>query len=600
VIAVMLSAFLTRRKYGVISLIGLLLGHTIYLSTFSFQFDDSRRDYLSTIATETDYGISDAGTLQESKSSNEKWRNKYSTGVMLDIDTLTKVSPLKQQSNELDLLVSSARPFHRPLHYHAMIVPMRDREEHLIEFQRLLNPYLAKNYNNSEFSLFIVEQDDHESFNKGWLVNVGIAEIIRHSPETECISMHDVDFAPDISSSKELIKGPVYYDKCSLPTGTASEMIRNNWTVPYLAYTGGVVTMHLQHWRAINGFSNQYISWGAEDDDLYLRLRKRDLLAVNKRRTHFIYRPPTGYGRFREIGQRGEIHHFTEYSDEKSGMNVERLRRMQDFPRRAEHDGLSDLQYKITSHKRRIDKKNGFAQIHHVKVKQQLLEFVHIPDIGRIGLDLEKAAAQIGIPWGKCHFASYRDNDFDCPANFEHLGLKSNLVDDQHLLWSIPYGEWNIDTMFEGKHLFIIVRNPFTYVISKFYKYNTEYSQHENGDSALNEFVHLMLCQDSKSQATIFQQHEYVFQNNTTPVKHVLPYENLTSSLPALFEQYDLPIDINLDILSHEYPLGIQNLTTHSIFLIHQYFAEDFHLLNYSTIHIEGESASISELCSET
>lgn len=167
------------------------------------------------------------------------------------------------------------------VHYHAIVVPYRNREYHLHEFQKRLYPYIEKHFRHrregqhhvSEFSLWIIEQDDDEPFNRGWLGNVGIAEILRHTPEVECLTFHDVDFVPEEKEINEAeVMGPVYYDKCSVPTQTGSELFRTglNWTVGYQEHAGGVVTMHLQHWQAVNGFSNDYVSWGGEDDDLYV------------------------------------------------------------------------------------------------------------------------------------------------------------------------------------------------------------------------------------------------------------------------------------------------------------------------------------------
>ena len=41
---------------------------------------------------------------------------------------------------------------------------------------------------------------------------------------------------------------------------------------------GGIVGMSLKHWRAINGFGNNYFGWGGEDDELHHRLRLNGLL----------------------------------------------------------------------------------------------------------------------------------------------------------------------------------------------------------------------------------------------------------------------------------------------------------------------------------
>lgn len=47
---------------------------------------------------------------------------------------------------------------------------------------------------------------------------------------------------------------------------------------PYMTSAGGIVGMSLKHWRAINGFGNNYFGWGGEDDELHHRLRLNGLL----------------------------------------------------------------------------------------------------------------------------------------------------------------------------------------------------------------------------------------------------------------------------------------------------------------------------------
>jgi hypothetical protein len=220
---------------------------------------------LSLLKAKSKQNIKDKDEFEEYPISVEKWRNKVNTGIHLGANKFIKI-PKVMKPNEpiMDLATLPT------VHYHAIVVPYRTREYHLQQFQQMMNPYIEHHYNKStsEFSLWIIEQDDTEPFNRGWLANVGISEIIRHTPEVECLTFHDVDLVPDVESND--VKGSVYYNNCSVPTQVGSELFRDglNWTVGYKEYTGGIVNMHLKHWRAINGFSNDYISWGGEDDDL--------------------------------------------------------------------------------------------------------------------------------------------------------------------------------------------------------------------------------------------------------------------------------------------------------------------------------------------
>ena len=41
--------------------------------------------------------------------------------------------------------------------------------------------------------------------------------------------------------------------------------------LPYLQLVGGVFSIRREHFQKVNGYSNLYWGWGAEDDDMYLR-----------------------------------------------------------------------------------------------------------------------------------------------------------------------------------------------------------------------------------------------------------------------------------------------------------------------------------------
>ena len=41
--------------------------------------------------------------------------------------------------------------------------------------------------------------------------------------------------------------------------------------LPYNALVGGVFSIRREHFQMVNGYSNLYWGWGAEDDDMYNR-----------------------------------------------------------------------------------------------------------------------------------------------------------------------------------------------------------------------------------------------------------------------------------------------------------------------------------------
>jgi len=167
-----------------------------------------------------------------------------------------------------------------------------------------MEKYIQNNFNTSEqeFSLWVIEQYDDELFNRAWLANVGFSEIFKAEPNTECITIHDIDLVPDNSSQ---VKGPIWYDRCDLPIQVGSELMHFKWGVPYESNAGGITTFSQKHCKIINCFSNDYAGWGGEDDDLFNRLRLNELL---ESKTRVIRRPPKGEGRFMTISQKSTHH----------------------------------------------------------------------------------------------------------------------------------------------------------------------------------------------------------------------------------------------------------------------------------------------------
>ena len=50
------------------------------------------------------------------------------------------------------------------------------------------------------------------------------------------------------------------------------EQMRSCVRLTYEELIGGVLNIRTEHFLAVNGYSNLYWGWGAEDDDLYYRL----------------------------------------------------------------------------------------------------------------------------------------------------------------------------------------------------------------------------------------------------------------------------------------------------------------------------------------
>ena len=496
--------------------------------------------------------------------------------------------------------------------HHAIIVPYRNRPYHYEKFIPLLDEYLSTHFDTTrtEFSLYIVEQDDQEPFNRAWLGNVGLTEIFQRQPQTQCITFHDIDLIPD--TNPEFVKGPVWYHQCDRPTQIGSELSHFNWTVPYPESAGGVTTLSQTHWKQINGFSNDYVGWGGEDDDFFKRLYKNRLL---DRMTTLMHRPPTGYGRFKTISQETEHHVRDANYQGKMGnqstpssftyqynISLQLLGQMESARnKRWKYDGLSDLQYTIHSSTEQPGPKGGLFRIFHLKARQQLLEFVHIPKTA--GSSIEQAAGTAGIPWGACHFQHASNAEMNCPdpPNFEGLQLKPRKGSSRKRfpagtsLWHVPPHLWNINLLYSQKK-FTVVRNPYSMAVSIYYDKWVGYQGKENRSqpATLNSFLQTWFAAPPNPLFTLCQA-DYVLHHktNATIIEHVLKFETLDRDFAALMKQYDLQDRIRLPPSHHTNEAnlvgGEQKLTVHDLDattrqLIEKHYARDFELFGYEKI----------------
>jgi N-terminal region of glycosyl transferase group 7 len=75
----------------------------------------------------------------------------------------------------------------------AIVIPFRDRKQHLPILLKNLHPFLVKQ--QIDYRIFIVEQSPDGSFNRAKLMNVGFTEALKLY-EWDCFIFHDVDLLP--------------------------------------------------------------------------------------------------------------------------------------------------------------------------------------------------------------------------------------------------------------------------------------------------------------------------------------------------------------------------------------------------------------------
>ena len=153
------------------------------------------------------------------------------------------------------------------MHKLGIIVPYRNRFDHLETFKKEIVNYLDSNcYDNYE--IIIVNQDDARLFNRGMLLNIGF----KKAKELKCdyVIFHDVDMLPIYAN----------YSYCNKPVHLSTNFELEEGEKPrtiFDEYFGGVTLFPIDDFEKIDGYSNKYWGWGYEDDDLRLRCDEKGI-----------------------------------------------------------------------------------------------------------------------------------------------------------------------------------------------------------------------------------------------------------------------------------------------------------------------------------
>lgn len=153
-----------------------------------------------------------------------------------------------------------------------IIIPYRNRREHLKEFTRRLQRYMEKF--DIPYKVYVIDQDEAKMFNRGMLLNIGYT----YAKKDRCdyIVFHDVDMMPV----------HVDYSYSETPLQMATHFIirddNTNRTI-FDEYFGGVTMFPIEDFEKINGYSNKYWGWGFEDSDLLFRCRSNAIGLDNLR-----------------------------------------------------------------------------------------------------------------------------------------------------------------------------------------------------------------------------------------------------------------------------------------------------------------------------
>ncbi|XP_069976734.1 beta-1,4-galactosyltransferase 2-like isoform X2 [Penaeus vannamei] len=199
----------------------------------------------------------------------------------------------------------------------AIIVPFRDRQSQVGPFLYHMHKFLQRQQLN--YTIYIVEQEGTDLFNRARLLNVGYLQALTDGP-FDCYAFHDIDMLPE--DDRHL------YHCSPQPRHLAVAASNQNYSLAYNKYFGGACLMTQEHLARVNGWSNIYWGWGGEDDDMWRRLSFENIP---------VWRFPASVARYKTI------------KHDPQTVNKKRYQTLQRNTGRYPHDGLSTIKYVIKS-----------------------------------------------------------------------------------------------------------------------------------------------------------------------------------------------------------------------------------------------------------
>ncbi|KAK1334385.1 hypothetical protein QTO34_005389 [Cnephaeus nilssonii] len=203
-------------------------------------------------------------------------------------------------------------------HKVAIIIPFRNRQEHLKYWLYYLHPILQRQ--QLDYGIYVINQAGESTFNRAKLLNVGFQEALKDY-DYNCFVFSDVDLIPMDDRNA--------YRCFSQPRHISVAMDKFGFSLPYVQFFGGVSALSKQQFLTINGFPNNYWGWGGEDDDIFNRLVFKGMS---------ISRPNAVVGKCRMIRHS---------RDKKNEPNPQRFDRIAHTKETMLSDGLNTLTYKV-------------------------------------------------------------------------------------------------------------------------------------------------------------------------------------------------------------------------------------------------------------
>jgi hypothetical protein len=191
--------------------------------------------------------------------SSDYWIKKWGSFTINieedDLRTLNQKLAILQSRYSRKKLVNKGKKL-------SIIIPYRNRREALDKIIPSLTEYVSKQV--EDFEILVVEQSNNNPFNKGLLNNIGFCNSSKNS---DYFCFHDVDLIPEFSD----------YSFPVMPTHMSTHCSQFNYINIPDKIMGGVILFNKEHLLTVNGYSNEFVGWGKEDDDLYKRCEIENL-----------------------------------------------------------------------------------------------------------------------------------------------------------------------------------------------------------------------------------------------------------------------------------------------------------------------------------
>lgn len=152
-----------------------------------------------------------------------------------------------------------------------IIIPYRNRKEHLDKLKKSLDYF-----HEHGLSTVIVEQSEGYPFNRGLLLNVGVASF----PDKEYYILHDVDLVPDEDLIKYYFEYPINPIHLGFRGQRYSKDYIRPFTIDLINFLGGVLSISRNDYLKTNGMSNRFWGWGGEDNVQINRLSNMGIAYV--------------------------------------------------------------------------------------------------------------------------------------------------------------------------------------------------------------------------------------------------------------------------------------------------------------------------------